>query len=419
MTYREKLKMEHPEKVNPGAIGGCLGCPYDYGYEASKQCEQLRGCNSCWNRVIPGTEEKLTFKIPTNLDEMVKYFEAHGFNVHRSYSAPTDIYQFTITKGNRCTIDISFKYPQGKSEAERGAVMLDYCERLIVKFDNDVLETKQSCIDDLCKAVDKRDKEIEMLKEQITKLEKKNETYSRTCAIYKSKDSIIEKLEREREHLCSECQARDKIIEELDKRVENLNRECEDKSNRIKSLEGACSAKNEEIVRQIKTINTLNDKIDGLNIGRNQLREALYDQRRYSAELLNKITMKNDQLLELDKKVEELQQRNDRQGGTIINLKKRLNSLFVVSSDMVKKSTIQPEMKVYATRREAEQLICDMEAIIDLYGCCTIGDLKYILQVRSSEDDESKGWYSVKDAKVVKMSEGYIVILPREVIICD
>lgn len=68
MTYREKLQKENPKKVSPEAIGGCVGCPHAYGYEtyqqrpcASKeiaeQPSEIR-CTNCWNRVIPGTEEK-------------------------------------------------------------------------------------------------------------------------------------------------------------------------------------------------------------------------------------------------------------------------------------------------------------------------------------------------------------------------
>lgn len=56
MTCREKLKMEHPEKVNNEAYGGCEKCPHHYGYlEKPEDCAKL-ACDACWDREIPGTE---------------------------------------------------------------------------------------------------------------------------------------------------------------------------------------------------------------------------------------------------------------------------------------------------------------------------------------------------------------------------
>lgn len=61
MTFREKLQKEHPERVIKCCIGGCARCPSDYGYEKKKEeicviCEEK--CRKCWDRVIPGTEDK-------------------------------------------------------------------------------------------------------------------------------------------------------------------------------------------------------------------------------------------------------------------------------------------------------------------------------------------------------------------------
>lgn len=70
MTYREKLKMEHPECIGTEFKGGCKRCPFCYGYEPDKSqcpCQEVgynplvnpgSGCTRCWDRVIPGTEEK-------------------------------------------------------------------------------------------------------------------------------------------------------------------------------------------------------------------------------------------------------------------------------------------------------------------------------------------------------------------------
>lgn len=55
MTFKEKLSMEHPERLNNDCNGGCEGCPKDYGYEKAMACSgnSLR-CGECWNREIPG-----------------------------------------------------------------------------------------------------------------------------------------------------------------------------------------------------------------------------------------------------------------------------------------------------------------------------------------------------------------------------
>lgn len=57
MTFKEKLQMEHPELIDEE--GYCEDCPEDYGYEVNSVCiERADGCRVCWDRVMPGTEEK-------------------------------------------------------------------------------------------------------------------------------------------------------------------------------------------------------------------------------------------------------------------------------------------------------------------------------------------------------------------------
>lgn len=66
MTFKEKLRKEHPEEVSGAYNGGCGGCPCDYGYE-DEQSDFCPNCYACWNREIPETEEEtetgLTIKI--------------------------------------------------------------------------------------------------------------------------------------------------------------------------------------------------------------------------------------------------------------------------------------------------------------------------------------------------------------------
>lgn len=68
MTYKEKLMIEHPDNLKPRYVGGCYGCPSDYGYfpDDEKPChidsrfKNMRlseKCTLCWNREIPTVEK--------------------------------------------------------------------------------------------------------------------------------------------------------------------------------------------------------------------------------------------------------------------------------------------------------------------------------------------------------------------------
>ena len=55
MTFKEKLRDEHPECVSGAYDGGCQACPCDYGYEDERP-DVCPNCYACWNREMPGTE---------------------------------------------------------------------------------------------------------------------------------------------------------------------------------------------------------------------------------------------------------------------------------------------------------------------------------------------------------------------------
>lgn len=64
MTCRKKMMMEHPEQIDECCIGGCGGCPSDYGYmDDPKYCDHSNevihdgvSCTMCWDREIPDTD---------------------------------------------------------------------------------------------------------------------------------------------------------------------------------------------------------------------------------------------------------------------------------------------------------------------------------------------------------------------------
>ena len=55
MTFKEKLAKEHPEKLDESIGGGCEGCPHDYGYANKSMCDDMYGCDECWNREMPAS----------------------------------------------------------------------------------------------------------------------------------------------------------------------------------------------------------------------------------------------------------------------------------------------------------------------------------------------------------------------------
>ena len=83
MTCREKLMMEHPERIDEYYIGGCEGCPRDYGYmDDPEYCDHSNkvihdgvSCTKCWDREIP--EANTTPHIKDS-GERRQFYDANG-----------------------------------------------------------------------------------------------------------------------------------------------------------------------------------------------------------------------------------------------------------------------------------------------------------------------------------------------------
>lgn len=75
MTCREKLAIEHPEKLDSKSLGGCFGCPHAYGYAKKPEgCENLGfSCRECWDREVE-TEVKTDVKtdVKTEVENGIK-----------------------------------------------------------------------------------------------------------------------------------------------------------------------------------------------------------------------------------------------------------------------------------------------------------------------------------------------------------
>lgn len=74
MTCREKLAMEHPEKVDSKRIGGCVGCPYAYGY--AKEPEECKNgslnCWECWDREVEEVKTQADAEVETETETEVE-----------------------------------------------------------------------------------------------------------------------------------------------------------------------------------------------------------------------------------------------------------------------------------------------------------------------------------------------------------
>jgi hypothetical protein len=56
MTCREKLAIEHPEYIGKRWLGGCYGCPHEYGYiyrpDYCSADDDNSYCEECWDRPV-------------------------------------------------------------------------------------------------------------------------------------------------------------------------------------------------------------------------------------------------------------------------------------------------------------------------------------------------------------------------------
>lgn len=55
MTCREKLRLEHPDRLDHTQYGGTIDCPKDYGYMDQPDWCRINDatCTRCWDREIP------------------------------------------------------------------------------------------------------------------------------------------------------------------------------------------------------------------------------------------------------------------------------------------------------------------------------------------------------------------------------
>lgn len=67
----------------------------------------------------------------------------------------------------------------------------------------------------------------------------------------------------------------------------------------------------------------------------------------------------------------------------------------------------------FESRGEAEEVLERMDELIDQYRLCSVADLYDLAGLSCEYTDNKYGWTSLRSASVVRVSDGYIIKLPR------
>lgn len=288
MTYREKYQVEHPDRVRPGFVGGCSGCPHHY-YDADDKnapCHDLAygsaslevKCRACWDRVIPTASE--TEELKNRIEEL------EG-------------------RVGLLTSDLAMK---GVVIANKDKEIDEL--KLVNKELQRVVETKERAIVNLERGCSAKNEVINELRRQLdikTEIANKyRDSNDNKRQLLDTKDKTIDDLRDEKK--------------KLEDKAENLEKElndertrkyfwCEDnccamtKDREIAKLKNELESKKAIIACKDFTIKGQEDTIQGLNhtlavkeLDLIRVKRDLNEQLRYTGDLLNMITMKNKEL---------------------------------------------------------------------------------------------------------------------------
>lgn len=67
------------------------------------------------------------------------------------------------------------------------------------------------------------------------------------------------------------------------------------------------------------------------------------------------------------------------------------------------------------SRGEAEEVLVKMDEIVDKYGTISVADFYELVGVSGNYTDNKYGWTNIRDAKVIRTRDGFIIKLPRAV----
>lgn len=73
---------------------------------------------------------------------------------------------------------------------------------------------------------------------------------------------------------------------------------------------------------------------------------------------------------------------------------------------------------IFNNRGDAEAVLTAMDDILDQFGVVSVGDLYELSDVTTPSYTVNKyGWYNIRSAEVVRCRDGYMLKLPRAVVI--
>lgn len=65
------------------------------------------------------------------------------------------------------------------------------------------------------------------------------------------------------------------------------------------------------------------------------------------------------------------------------------------------------------TRREAEEILRNMDGLIETYGVVSVADLYDLAGVSCSYTDNKYGWSNIRNAEIIHVRDGYIIKMPK------
>lgn len=72
---------------------------------------------------------------------------------------------------------------------------------------------------------------------------------------------------------------------------------------------------------------------------------------------------------------------------------------------------------IFDSRWKVEKVIKQMKDILDAYAVVSVADLCDLIGILGSNSDNKWGWVKLEDVKPVKVEDGYMLKLPKAVLI--
>ena len=81
--------------------------------------------------------------------------------------------------------------------------------------------------------------------------------------------------------------------------------------------------------------------------------------------------------------------------------------------DSISRRRYQHDDIVLNSRGEAEKILDGLGEMIDHYGAASVGDLYDMADLDHNYTDNNYGWTSIRNAKIVRVRDGYLIEMPK------